>query len=151
MKEQLFELLYELSKRPYQKFFKKNTPWTIGIKELIHYPETSLGFLLSSFWLQHHFDLQAQLEDHDVYHVLTKTGISVSDEISMQFYLLGNGKKSLYLFLVVFFGCLFFLGDLKKYKTAYSRGKNSFSFHQIDFSKLLHYPVEEIKTTFSIQ
>ena len=40
-------------------------------------------------------------EDHDVFHVLTRTGLTVKNEIELQFYLLGNGKRSLFLFIVI--------------------------------------------------
>lgn len=151
MKDKILETLYELSKNPYQRFLKKNNPWHVSLQELLKYPNTSLGFHLACFLLKYSFELQPKLESHDVYHVLTQTGISVPEEISMQYYLLGNGKRSIYLFLVITIGTLFYLNHFKNFKHAYSQGFRSLSFHQIDFSKLLHLPIEEIRTLFSIQ
>tara|TARA_R110000868_G_scaffold21640_10_gene89830 strand:+ start:30707 stop:31162 length:456 start_codon:yes stop_codon:yes gene_type:complete len=150
MKALLLATLYEISKKPYQKYMKKNKPWGISAQHLIKYPNHTLGFHLSCFLLQHSFELQPKLENHDVYHVLTNTGVSVAEEISMQYYLLGNGKYSLYLFTVISIGTLLYLNHFKKFKHAYNRGKKSLQFHQIDFSKLLHVPIERIRTTFLI-
>ncbi|WP_233581809.1 ubiquinone biosynthesis protein COQ4 [Flavobacterium macacae] len=107
MKDLLIEKLYEISKKPYQKFFKKNQPWNISQQEFLHYPEETLGFHLGCFLLKHNFDIQPKLEDHDVVHVLTNTGISVPEEIGMQYLLFGNGKRSLYLYMVMLTGTFF--------------------------------------------
>jgi ubiquinone biosynthesis protein Coq4 len=150
MKEVIFEMLYELSKKPYQKYFKKNKSWTITTQELIVLPQNSLGFHLYCFLTKHHFELQPKLENHDVYHVLTNIGTTVPEEISMQYYLWGNGKKSLYLFLVICTGTLFYSSHLKTFLKEFKRGKTSLQFFQIDFQKLVHLPVSNIRTVFSI-
>ena len=150
MKDQLIERMYDLSKKPYQKFFKKNKPWTISKSELLkHKPET-LGFHLGCFLIKYHFDIQPKLEDHDVIHVLTNTGISVREEIGMQFYLLGNGKRSLYLYMVIFTGFMFYLSHYQYFINQYKRGKSAHKFHQLDFSKLLSQPIAVIQETFKI-
>tara|TARA_R110002051_G_scaffold101623_5_gene172465 strand:- start:3698 stop:4153 length:456 start_codon:yes stop_codon:yes gene_type:complete len=150
MKALLLETLYEISKKPYQKYIKKNSPWDISAQDLLKFPNHTLGFHLSCFLLKYSFELQPKLESHDVYHVLTNTGVSVPEEISMQYYLLGNGKHSLYLFTVISIGTLLCLTHFKTFKSAYNRGKKSLKFHQIDFSKLLYVPIARIRTTFLI-
>ncbi len=77
MKDLFIEKMYELSKKPYQKFIKKGKAWEINIPELIQLPADSLGFHLGCFLLKYNFEIQPKLEDHDVIHVLTNTGISV--------------------------------------------------------------------------
>jgi hypothetical protein len=151
MKDLLIEKMYEWSKKPYQKFFKKNLPWSVSKKELLSLPQESLGFHLGCFLLKYNFDLQEKLEDHDVIHVLTKTGISVPEEIGMQYYLLANGKKSLYMFLVLFSGTCFYPTQLFNFIKEYNRGKNALCFHYLDYSKMLLLPVQQIRDTFKIK
>ncbi len=151
MRARLIELLYEWSKVPYQRWFKRQPPWNITVKELLTYPQSSLGFHLGCFLLQHDFTPQPKLENHDVFHVLTNTGVSVPDEISMQFYLLGNGKRSWYLAAVILTGTLFFPDKIKTFITGYKKGKAALPFYQLEYRKLLHYPITEFKTTFLIQ
>lgn len=150
MRDYLFEKLYECSKLPYQKYLKKNTPWNIDKPKLMDYPEESLGFALGSFLYKNHFDLQEKLEDHDIIHVLTNTGISVYEEIGMQYYLLGNGKKSLYLFMVILSGTFFYPKRIKYFIQQYKSGKQALSFHYLDFSKMLLLPIHSIRETFKI-
>lgn len=151
MKDKFIEKLYEVSKKPYQKFFKRNKPWTITISELLQHKPETLGFNLGCFLTENHFDIQPKLEDHDVIHVLTKTGTSVQEEIGMQYYLLGNGKLSLYLYLVVLTGTCFYPTRFQYFINEFKKGKLAHRFYQLDFSKMLHFPVSTIQSTFNIQ
>lgn len=150
MKDLLIEKLYEISKKPYQKFFKKNQPWNISLQEFLHYPEETLGFHLGCFLLKHNFDIQPKLEDHDVIHVLTNTGISVPEEIGMQYYLFGNGKRSLYLYMVMLTGTIFYPTKINYFKQQLRRGQNALQFHYLDYSKMLLVPVKTIQHAFKI-
>ena len=150
MKDYLIEKMYEWSRKPYQKYFKKSIPWEIDKDKLLQYPKDSLGFGLGDFLNKNHFDMQPKLEDHDVIHVLTNTGISVANEIGMQYYLLGNGKKSLYLYVVILSGTPFYITQIKYFLQQYKKGKQALPFHYLDFSKMLSVPVESIQKTFNI-
>ncbi|AIY11830.1 Coq4 family protein [Cellulophaga baltica] len=150
MKAFIFEQLYEISKKPYQKYFKKNKPWTVTVKELVALPPSSLGAELHHFLTKHSFELQPKLESHDIYHVLTNIGTTVPEEISMQYFLWGNGKRSLYLFSVLTIGTLFYCSHYKRFLHEYKRGKSSSKFYQIDFQKLVHLPIHNIRTAFCI-
>jgi ubiquinone biosynthesis protein Coq4 len=150
MRDQLIEKLYECSRIPYQKYIKKNAPWEVNKTELLAFPEGSLGFGLGDFLHRNNFDIQAKLEDHDIIHVLTNTGISVIDEIGMQYYLLGNRKKSLYLFMVIISGTLFYPTQLGYFLKQYKRGKSAMPFYYLDFSKMLLTPIQSIQKTFKI-
>ncbi len=150
MRALLLETLYEWSKKPYQRFIKKSEPWQVSLADLIQCHPTSLGFHLACFLLKHDFEIQPKLEDHDIFHVLTGTGVSVPEEISMQYYLWGNGKRSLYQYTVIAIGTVLYADFLPLFIKAFRRGKNALTFHQLDFSKLLDHPIERIKTTFLI-
>ncbi|WP_333879400.1 hypothetical protein, partial [Flavobacterium sp.] len=151
MRALILEKMYEWSKKPYQKFFKKNEAWDISIPQLIRYPEDSLGFHLGCFLLRYTFELQPKLEDHDIIHVLTNTGVSVPEEIGMQYYLWGNGKRSAYLILVIGLGTLFYGSHLKSFYKQYQRGKMAHRFYDLAFDKMLAQPIQNIQNTFNIQ
>jgi ubiquinone biosynthesis protein Coq4 len=150
MKDLLIEKMYEWSRKPYQKYMKKNAPWEINKDELLAFPKGSLGYGLGDFLHRNNFDIQAKLEDHDIIHVLTNTGISVVDEIGMQYYLLGNRKKSLYLFMVILSGTIFYPTQLGYFLEQYKRGKKAMPFYYLDFSKMLFTPIQSIQKTFKI-
>ncbi|MEM6378943.1 MAG: hypothetical protein AAF705_12055 [Bacteroidota bacterium] len=81
----------------YIQFFKKDKQgWGISVEQLATYPIGSLGRDLAVFLRKENFDLMDGLEDHDIYHVLLGYSTKVEQEAQMQFFLLGNGKRSLY-------------------------------------------------------
>lgn len=151
MKDLLIEKLYEFSKKPYQKYFKKNDAWNINSKDLLQFPQKTLGFQLGCFLLKYNFEMQPKLEDHDVIHVLTNTGISVPEEIGMQYYLYGNGKRSLYLFMVILTGSLFYPSKINYFIKQYRRGNQAHQFHYLNYLKMLEIPLTEIQSAFKIK
>ncbi|MBV1925224.1 MAG: ubiquinone biosynthesis protein COQ4 [Dokdonia sp.] len=146
----LLEKLYEWSKIPYRWLFKNEAPWDLSLKELLSFPSDSLGYHLGCFLLKNHFTPEPQLEDHDVFHVLTQTGISVPEEIAMQFYLLGNGKRSAYLFTVVCIGTLLFPDEVPRFINSFQKGRKAHRFYNLNFLKLLPLPLQQLQQTFKI-
>lgn len=131
--------------------FKKSTAWDLSLADYLNNPEASLGFHLGSFLEKSNFSIQPQLEEHDVYHVLTNTGITVVDEIDMQFYLLGNGKRTPFVFIVIMTGLIFHPNQLKRFLSTYKKGKQAHRFYDLDFSKMLAVPIQTIQNAFNIQ
>jgi len=121
------------------------------IENLINYPEDSLGFALAEFLQQQHPDSQATLEQSDIFHVLTNTGLSHESQIGLQFYLIGNGKKSPLTLLSAIIGSAFFLHRLPYFFEQYKKGKSALLFHQLEFTKMLDQPLTKIRETFLIQ
>ena len=151
MRDLFIEKMYEISKKPYQKFFKKGIAWDINVNQLLQLPNDSLGFHLGCFLLKYNFEIQPKLEDHDVFHVLTNTGVSVTEEIGMQYFLLGNGKRSAYQFAVIVIGTLFYPMQWKRFNTFYRRGKSAHQFYDLPFEKMLLQPLSNIQNTFNIK
>lgn len=151
MRDLLIEKMYEVTKKPYQKFFKKGIPWKETPQDLVKYNQGTLGFHLGCFLLKYNFEMQPKLEDHDVIHVLTNTQVAVTDEIAMQYFLLGNGKKSAYLFMVISIGTIFYPTHFKHFIHNYKRGKNAHQIYDLDFYKMLNIPLEKIQSTFNIK
>ncbi len=151
MKEIIIEKLYRIVKVPYEYLFKNQKAWDISISDCINLPEESLGFHLGCFLLKYNLEPQPRLEEHDIYHVLTNTGVLVTDEINMQFYLLGNGKRSLFVFMVIATGLVFYPFRIKTYLESYRKGKQAHQFYHLDFLKMLPVSLANLKSTFNIK
>lgn len=151
MKEFIIERLYKIIKVPYQFLFKDSKSWEITTTDLLTYPQESLGFHYGCFLLKYNFNIQQSLEEHDAYHVIIDIGISVKEEIDMQFYLLGNGKRSPFVFIVITTGLLFYPFEIKSFIKCYQRGKQAHAFHYLDFYKMLCVPLKTIQSTFNIK
>ena len=151
MKEIIIEKLYRIVKVPYEYLFKNQKAWDISISDCINLPEESLGFHLGCFLLKYNLEPQPRLEEHDIYHVLTNTGVLVTDEINMQFYLLGNGKRSPFVFMVIVTGLVFYPFRIKTYLESYRKGKQAHQFYHLDFLKMLPVSLANLKSTFNIK
>ncbi len=152
MKDFIIETLYKMIKVPYEYMFKtKAKSWNLSINDYLKHKEETLGNKLGSFLTNHNYSIQEKLEEHDVFHVLTNTGITVVNEIEMQFYLLGNGKRSPFVFIVIATGIFFYPTSYRKFYESYQKGKKAHQFYHIDFSKILHIPLTEIQYIFNIK
>lgn len=150
MKDYIIELIYNTIKKPYQKIFKKNKPWGYTLQEYLNCPEGSIGKQLGLFLKNNQYTIQPQLEEHDVFHIITNSGTTVKEEIKMQFYLLGNGKRSPFLFIVLAAG-LFYPIYVNEFITSFKKGKKANQFYHLDFSKLLTVNLNNFQTTFNIK
>lgn len=136
--------LFELSARPYAAL-KRKKPWGLTRDDLLAYPGGSLGLAIGWTLVENDFELMPKLESHDVLHVLTGTGTDVPSEVSLQFLMLGNGKRSLYLLGVVLLGALILPDQWGLFAAAWKRGRSLEPFHHIDAKPLLREPLAEVR------
>lgn len=140
------ETLFELSVQVYRWLFKRKVQaWGISVAELDAYPTGSLGKAVGIFLKQHGFDVQNKLETHDVYHVLTETGTSVPEEISMQYRLWACGKRSVYSAITMLLGTAILPEKMELYRSTYRLGKRMVNVSEWDLKALLHEPVYELR------
>ncbi len=138
--------MYETTQKNYRKFFKRGKrKWQFTEEQLLNFQEDSLGRTLGEFYHKHGFRMIPQMENHDVYHLVTNYSTKIQDEIAMQYLLFGNGKKSAYLLGVLVLGTIVFPEYYTIYMQAYRKGKNMRSFHAWDFEALLWQNFEHLK------
>lgn len=143
LREQLAIILVEWTKPLYVRLFKqRRKAWGQSIASLKRYPPASLGRALGSFLEQHNFKLLPKLEDHDVLHVLLQYQTTIVGEIRMQYFLLGNRKRSFYACFTALVGVLLVPEELKSYSQAFQKGRQCISISQWNFEHLLSEPLE---------
>lgn len=107
--------MFEVTKKPYAVLFKRRKDaWSLSSQDLLTFNEGSLGHEVGLFLQFNKIELIDKLESHDVYHVITGMGITVKNEVGMQFFLFGNGKRSAYLFSTTAI-CIFLLPEYFRY------------------------------------
>jgi ubiquinone biosynthesis protein Coq4 len=117
--------LFDISKTQYANLFKKKLPWTTTRKDLLMYPADTLGNTMGHFLETNDFQLIPKLERHDAYHVITGYSTEVKGEIELQYFFLGNGKRSLYQYGVILLGACIIPEYISSYIQAYHRGQES--------------------------
>ena len=145
--------LNEITKPAYTKWFKaKKNAWDITIEELEdNYQLNSLGNHLHKFLIDEGFNIMKKHESHDIFHLLTSYGTSKEDEIAMQCFLYGNGKRTLYTIFSILIGICILPEFYSLYYNAYKRGQSAFPLYKIDYKPLLHYPLQKLKWIFNIR
>jgi hypothetical protein len=144
--------MFKVLSKPYLKIFKRNKKaWPLKKADFLLFETDSLGYKIGDFLNKNGYELEAKMEEHDVYHVLSNTQTQVFDEIRLQFYMYGNGKRSIFLTIVLLTGFVLYTSKLRDFKNAYQKGKSSLPFHQIDFNTHLHISYDTIISKFNIQ
>lgn len=140
--------LFKISKTIYTHLFKHQDPWHVTKKDLLKLPINSFGYHLGTFLYKNNFELIPKVERHDAYHTLTGYSTKVEDEIALQYLSYGNGKRSLYMYGAILLGTVLLPDYLSYYKTSFQIGKNTNTFHHLDFSKLLNIPIHDLRGCF---
>lgn len=148
IREKLCVLLFEKSKIPYARIFKRSkTPWGCHRESLLKMNPDTLGYHLGEFLQKNNFELIPRLERHDTYHILTGYGTDVKDEIALQYLCYGNGKRSKYLFLVMVFGTILNPEHWDYFKQSYYVGKKSRQFYYWDFKDYLDQNLADLRSS----
>lgn len=144
--------LFEKSKIPYSKLFKTNKlAWNLTNRQLLNFPSTTLGYRLGHFLATNNFSLIPKLERHDAYHVITGYGTKIEEEISLQYFLFGNGKRSFYLFGVAILGFLILPEYSKLYLQSYKHGKSCSPISQFNIKESLSLSLNQIQSKLHLK
>ena len=144
--------LYDRSSKVYAKVFKRHKrAWGLSIYDFLNYPNNSLGYAMGQFYVTKGFDIMPKLENHDAFHVITQTNTEIHDEISMQYLLMGNGKRSLYMYAMILIGTLIYPEFIRYYIFSFRKGKSLSIFHDLEFKDYLSQPLVEIQYSLLIK
>lgn len=133
--------MVDWTKPYYAKYFKsKCRPWSHTISSLKKLPANSLGRDLAQFLESNGLQLMPKLEDHDVLHVLLSYDTTVQDEARMQFFLLGNRKRSIYALVTALASLILIPEHLGSFFKAFSKGRRCRSIVSWKFEHLLAEP-----------
>lgn len=120
--------------------------------QLVKYPEESFGHKLGSHLLNSNYGSNVTAEKEDVYQLLIGHGeASVKEDISVQYYLFGNGCNSLRTLLAMAIGLAICPHHAGYFYKRYKDGKQALRFYDVDHFGMLHLPLERIKDTFLIR
>lgn len=121
--------------------------WNLNTRQLLQYPEGSVGKALGRFLSEYDAELLTGAEYHDIEHVLFDFSMSFKDEVALQFFLHGNGQKSIASYSTLI-GAWFILPLHWKYlRAAYAKGKQCKDVSKLNLRSLLDQNLNETKAT----
>ena len=143
LREKLLINLVEHTKPMYVRYYKRTKqPWQQNAKTLKRFPSKTLGNSLGLFLEKEGFELLPKLEDHDVLHVLLNYKTTIEGEVKMQFFLLGNRKRSLYALFTAIIGIFFVPEKFRDFINEFKKGRRCVNISNWDFEHLLCEPID---------
>jgi hypothetical protein len=136
----------------YVRTLKRGEPaWGLQTADLASFPEGSLGHDVYRFLTGNGLHLMANLETHDVFHVLLGYKPTVPEEVCLQAVLLANGRHTLYVWGTVILGWVVFPEFHADFKAAYQKGKALRPFQHWNFRYLLHERTADVQAHIGIK
>jgi len=135
--------LFELTHRAYA-LTRRRAAWGLSARQLADMPADSLGRALGELLLDRGFELIPRLESHDLMHLLTGVGADVVSEVELQFTLLGNGKRSLYLLGTVALGLCVYPEHAARFLMGFRRGQRGPRVFDVDGLARLAEPLHQV-------
>ncbi len=146
IRERLLIMLVDWTKPYYARWFKRGREaWPYTVQKLKQFPIHSLGRELGEFLEKEGLEMMPRLEDHDVLHVLMKYKTTVVNEAKMQFFLLGNYKRSAYAFFTAIIAVLLIPEHLRGFLSEFRKGRRCARISKWDFRFLLREPTEMLR------
>jgi hypothetical protein len=121
--------------------------WKINTVQLLQYSEGSLGKSLGEFLKKHNVELLAGAEYHDIHHILFDYSLSFRDEVALQFFLHGNGNKSIASISTRIGAWCLLPTEWKYLNAAYKRGKLYKDISIINFKSMLNQDLTQVKAS----
>ena len=147
----LMRKLVVITQPIYRNFSRGNIEkWGMTKAELETYPANSLARRLADFLNHYQFQLMAQLESHDVFHVLLGYSPSVLDEARMQYCLVGSGRYSAYSLGTCLMAVCVYPEHFMDFYENFRRGKKLENFSYWDFKQLLPVDINALKQSIMI-
>jgi ubiquinone biosynthesis protein Coq4 len=109
-------------------------------------PVGSLGNEAFHFLTQRNIELFHGYEVHDLKHVLLNIEMTIKGEIELEYFELGNGNRSIVVWIVILGGTLIMPEKIKDYFKAYRMGKQSKKLDDLFLEKNLHTPLQTLRT-----
>lgn len=145
MRERIFHWLTLQVYFPFCYLVYKGKKSQVCETELEQMPAGSLGREVHSFIRKENLNLIKGYELHDIKHVLLGYRANFRDEVCMQYFELGNGNRSLPVFVVVFFGSLLLPEHFIRYIAAFRRGRQAESINNSDLELRLINNIQELR------
>ncbi len=123
----------------------KDRNWNLSTIQLLQYPEGSVGKTLGEFLKKSKVEPLAGAEYHDVQHVLFDYSISFKDEVALQFFLHGNGKRSIASVSTIIGAWIILPTQWKYLRESYERGKNCRDLSVLNLKTVLHQDYRQVK------
>ncbi len=134
---------------PFIKLVYKPKYDPIKLEDLFNCPFNSLGYESFMFLKKRNIELFHGYEVHDLKHVLLNIDMTIKGEIMLEYFELGNGNKSLVVWIVILGGTLIMPEYFKTYFKYYKLGKNTKKLQELELQTLINEPINQLRQSIN--
>lgn len=135
---------------PLLNLVRRPAPWPYSLDDLAEMPEGSWGRELSGFLRSRDLGYLPKYEAHDAYHALLGYGTTVTEELKLQAFMLGNGSASVAGRVLLTMGRLLLPSKRLLLHAEYHRGRRSLPLHRFPPEDLIPLPLAQVRRTMCI-
>lgn len=136
---------------PYFKLVRKGYKFPYSIKDLQHFKAGTVGRELYSFFFKNDLEMLPHYEKHDVKHVVLGYPPTEVGEVSLQCFMLANGRISVPVIFSVAIGIIIMPEHFIAFRKAWKRGRRTPCLNKLDWFSLVPMPLSEArKQIFSV-
>jgi len=130
---------------PYFRLTRKPRSFPYSLAGMGQMPEGTVGKALYCFLHDNGLDLLPYYEKHDIKHVVLGYEATEEGEVSLQCFMLANGRITVPVVLCVLFGFLTMPEYYRRFIKAWHRGRRVPALSRIDWFSLPPYPISEVR------
>jgi ubiquinone biosynthesis protein Coq4 len=129
---------------PMLRFIRRPQVFPYTSAELRAFPAGTLGYDLVHFLHRRNLKLLPHYAKHDIKHILLQYDTTDEGEVCLQCFMLGNGHISFPVVATVLYGFVTMPEYWKKFRMAYSRGKQSIPIKNWSWFSILQEPTHSL-------
>lgn len=130
---------------PYFRLFRPAVDFRYSLDELQQLPQDTVGYRLYDFLEHHQLELLPYYEKHDIKHIILGYPPTESGEVSLQCFMLANGRYTLPVILAVLFGFCTMPDYWSDFIRALKRGYANKSLQQVRWFDLLPFNINIVQ------
>ena len=143
-KKLLIYLAHEVA-LPYFKLVRKGYDFPYSIKDLQHFNDGTVGKALYFFFSHNGLELLPHYEKHDVKHVVLGYPPTEEGEVSLQCFMLANGRITAPVIFSVLIGVLLMPDSWSSFRKAWKRGRSVPCLNTLNWFSLIPRPLSDVR------
>jgi Coenzyme Q (ubiquinone) biosynthesis protein Coq4 len=136
---------------PILKVVRRKKKFPYSMEQLSALPYETVGNELWQLLNAHSIRLLPYYERHDIKHVVLNYPFTDEGEVSLQFFMLANGRVSFPVLATVLYGLLTMLEYYPSFRKAWARGKRTKSLESMDWFGIMELPLVTVQNQIYLQ
>lgn len=145
IRSKLLVLLTHTIALPILKIIRKKKIFPYSMEKLSALPYETVGNELWQVLNEQNLRLLPYYEKHDIKHVVLQYPFTDEGEVSLQFFMLGNGRISFRVLSTVIYGVITMPEFYSSFKKAFRKGKEIPWLDQLDWFSIMEIPLLQIQ------